>query len=163
MINKAVIIGTAAVCGLLLTFLKIPAGAMVGAMLGTAISQRILNARLDIPVKFRRLVRIGMGIFVGLGITAQGVMQIRTLILPGIIVIVGVCLLSLLTFAILYKFFKFDYNEAVFSSVPAGLSEIAVNIEGLNVDPAVVSLIHLFRLSSVEIIFPIFLRILHLL
>jgi len=157
--KKLAIIGSAVVGGLLFNLSHIPVGAMVGATFGTGIAQVVLNSNLVIPVKVKRLIRISMGTFVGLGITAEGVSQIRTLLFPALLVIIGVCILSLLGFQILHKIFKLDFAEAVFSTVPAGLSEIAVSIEGLKVDPAMVSLIHFFRLTSVEVGFPLLLKI----
>ncbi|ATW26120.1 AbrB family transcriptional regulator [Candidatus Formimonas warabiya] len=146
--------------GLLLTYLNIPAGAMVGAMLGTVIIQVREKDKMEVPLKVRRLVRMIMGAYVGLGITAEGIRQVRDILWPAIMTIGGMSILTLLTMLILHKLYGWDLKTAILSSTPAGLSEIGMNAEDFQTDPVPITTIHLFRLITVLIIIPIVIKVL---
>ncbi|KJS23645.1 MAG: hypothetical protein VR72_00625 [Clostridiaceae bacterium BRH_c20a] len=161
MAEKINILLVAVITGVVFNYIGVPAGGMIGAMLGTAAIQIRSTSKLVIPIKIRRLVRISMGTFIGLGITAQGIAQVRNLLLPAVISLVGIISISLLTVLILYKIFKFPLAESLLSSIPAGLSELSMNAEEIEADPVVVTTMHIFRLFGIFITIPILIKILH--
>ncbi|MEL7565309.1 MAG: AbrB family transcriptional regulator [Dehalobacterium sp.] len=146
--------------GLLLTYLNIPAGAMVGAMLGTALIQVKQSDKMEIPLKVRRIVRMMMGAYVGLGITEEGIRQVHDIIWPAVMTIVGMILLTLVTMIMLHKLYGWDLKMAILSSTPAGLSEIGMNAEDFQTDPVPITTVHLFRLVTILVTVPIILKLL---
>lgn len=158
---KVLTIVCAITLGLVFTALKIPAGGMVGAMLGTVIVQVSQVTKMEVPLPIRRIVRIIMGAYIGLGITAEGVRQIGDIIIPATLTILGMIALALLTMLILHKLYGWDLKMAFLGSTPAGLSEIGMNAEDFQTDPVPITTIHLFRLISILIIIPLLLKFLN--
>ncbi|MDF2533469.1 MAG: AbrB family transcriptional regulator [Clostridia bacterium] len=141
--------------GLLFNYLRIPAGAMVGSLLGTAASQMVMDIRLDISPIIKRSTRMILGCYIGLGITIEGIQQFKNILGAVAIGIIGIMLVTLLTTSILYKFYQFNLMQAFLSSLPAGLSEIGMNAEEFKVDPLQLTTIHLMRLISTLVLIPL--------
>lgn len=144
--------------GLLLYFLRVPAGALVGAMLGTALSQAITGKRVCVPSYLKKTIRVIMGCYIGLGISLEGIKSFGEIFLAGILVIAGMLLLPVFITLFLHKVYGWKTTEAFLSSLPAGLSEIGMNAEDFKADPVVVTTIHLFRLLGILVLIPLVLR-----
>jgi len=158
--SKLIIIISAILGGLALNFLNIPAGAMVGSILGAAISQMITKTDLKIHLYLKRVIRVAMGCYIGLGITLAGVKQLGDIGLAAIIVTIGVISMSLLITFLLYKLCHWELHEAYLSSLPAGLSEIGMTADEFDVDIIKVTTIHLMRLITIVVAMPLIVKIL---
>lgn len=156
--KKWIVILSAIVGGLLLNYLNIPAGAMTGSILGTIIAQILIKTKLTISKPVKRVVRVVMGCYIGLGITLEGVKQLSNIAGAAAIIIFGMIIMSLLVTFFLHKFCDWDWPEAYFSSLPAGLSEIGMSADEFNVDVIKVTTIHLMRLISIVVIIPLILK-----
>ena len=159
--HKKIIIILSSICGgLLLNYFKIPAGAMVGSLLGAATSQILTKSKLKIDIKIKRTVRVVMGCYIGLGVTLEGLSQLKNIGAAALIVTTGVILMSLLITFLLYKFCDWELQEAYLSSLPAGLSEIGMTADEFDVDIIKVTTIHLMRLITIIVIIPLVLKLL---
>lgn len=148
MTRKLIVCMSAVSGGLLLNYINVPAGAMIGSLLGTAASQMLMDIKVEIPQFWKRTARMIMGSYIGLGITLVGIQQIKSIFGAVLLVMIGMILLALLATYILHKFLKYDLTEAFLSCLPAGLTEIAMNAEEFQVDPLQLTTIHLIRLIS---------------
>jgi len=144
--------------GLLLNFLNVPAGAMVGAMLGTALTQAISGIKFRVPSPAKKTVRIVMGCYIGLGITLEGLVSLGDILLAGLLVTVGMLTLPILIALFLHKVYGWSRAESFLCSLPAGLSEMGMNAEEFKGDPVIVTTIHLFRLLGILVLIPLVLR-----
>lgn len=158
MTKKLLILLSAAAGGLLLDHLKIPAGAIVGSMLGTAAAQVVTGADIKISLPVKRIIRATLGCYIGLGITLAGIREVKSILGAGLVIMFGmICLTFLVTF-LLVKLCKWSFVQAFLSSLPAGLSEIGMNAEEFKVDPMAVTTIHLMRLITILSVTPLLLR-----
>lgn len=155
MMKKSLILLSAVSGGLIFTYFKIPAGAMVGSLLGTATSQMIFNTKFNVPKAIKRSIRMIMGCYIGLGITIEGIRQSRNILGAIGIVIVGMMFATMIATYLIHKFFNLNLTEAFLSSLPAGLSEIGMNAEEFKLDPLPVTTIHLMRLITTLIFIPL--------
>jgi membrane AbrB-like protein len=155
MLKKCVICLSAISGGLLLNYLKIPAGAMIGSLLGTAVSQMVMDIKIDISPLLKRSTRMIMGSYIGLGITIEGIRQIKSALGAVSVVIIGMMFVTVLATYMLHKLLKFDLAESFLCCLPAGLSEIGMNAEEFKIDPLKLTTIHLMRLISTLILIPI--------
>lgn len=154
--KKKLVVCISAICGgLFLNYLGIPAGALIGSLLGTATSQMAMDINLDISPMLKCSTRMIMGSYIGLSITLEGIRQIRSVLGAALVTIIGMIFVAALATYILHRFFKFELVEAFLSCLPAGLSEIGMNAEEFKVDPLQLTTIHLMRLISTLVVIPI--------
>lgn len=134
-----------------LTLLQVPAGAIVGAVLGSAV---LNNARPGKPLG--RKVRVGglvlLGSIAGVRLDAQSLGVLATLLLPlvvGALLLLGVS--ALLSLA-LVRWFGLDPVTAIFACAPGGAGEIATMAEDAGARTGVVLAVHLVRVLLVVLI-----------
>jgi hypothetical protein len=143
-----------AFCGLLLSYLGVPAGAFIGAIFGSAATQISLKFRIKVPRLAKRLLRICVGCLVGLSITAEGYYQSQGIFWPILVTIMGTFVTTLTAAFVVIKKFRMNLTEALLGTIPAGATEMSVNAEEFNGDPVVIATMHLFRLISIIALIP---------
>lgn len=133
--------------------LKIPAGALVGAMISVAV-YNIWCGKGHIPTNFKLLAQIVVGGMLGLNFTMETIHGLKTILVPALIMLSGLMVLNLLLGLLLYKTTGLDLITALFSSAPGGLTEMVLTAEAYGADTSKVALLHLMRLISVITILP---------
>lgn len=144
--------------GVLFYSLGIPAGGMVGALLGTSVAQVLCKNKLVIAYRVKIGVRVLLGIFVGMGITIEGLAKVQHILWPALINIGNTIVITTIATLVLTKVFKWNFTDAILSSMPAGLSEITMNAEDMGADTVLVTTIHLFRFVSILTIIPLIIK-----
>ncbi|MEW9093782.1 MAG: AbrB family transcriptional regulator [Clostridiaceae bacterium] len=137
---------------------KIPAGALVGAMVSVAI-YNIYTGKGEIPYNFKLLSQIVVGGMIGLNFTMDSVKQLKNLIFPAIILVVGLTLFSLILGFIIHKITGLDLITSLFSSAPGGITDMTLISEAYGADISKVALLHLMRLVTVITVMPIAIKI----
>ncbi|GAA0723496.1 hypothetical protein GCM10008905_16190 [Clostridium malenominatum] len=137
---------------------KIPAGALVGAMISVAI-YNIYTGKGEIPYNFKLLSQIVVGGMIGLNFTIDSVQQIKKIILPSVILVVGLTVFSLSLGFIIHKISGIDLITALFSSAPGGITDMTLISEAYGADITKVALLHLMRLVTVITIMPLAIKV----
>lgn len=138
--------------------LKIPAGALIGAMIFVAI-YNIYTGHGTIPSKFNLVAQIVVGGMIGLNFTMDTVMGLKKLIVPALILVLGLTLFSICLGFAISKFTGLDLTTALFSCSPGGLTDMALISEAYGAEtPKVVSL-HLMRLITVITVLPLVIKL----
>ncbi|WP_315114684.1 AbrB family transcriptional regulator [uncultured Clostridium sp.] len=137
---------------------KIPAGALVGAMVSVAI-YNIYTGKGDIPYNFKLLSQIVVGGMIGLNFTMDSVKQLKSLILPAVILVLGLTVFSLILGFIIHKVTGVDLITSLFSSAPGGITDMTLISEAYGADISKVALLHLMRLVTVITVMPIAIKI----
>ncbi|MCR1898830.1 AbrB family transcriptional regulator [Irregularibacter muris] len=143
--------------GLLGIKLKIPAGAMIGSMFAVA----LLNIFTDkgyIPGNFKLVAQMVIGGLIGLRFTKESFYELRELIFPTIILVIGLTTLCVITGYIVYRFTDLDLVTALFSTAPGGLADTTIIAEAYGADVKKVALMHLMRLITVITLLPLVIR-----
>ena len=144
--------------GLLLRKLRLPAGALVGAMLGVMIFNSFTTLAPSYPHELRILVQIVSGLVIGTRFSRSDVQSLRTMALP-VIVLVTVLLATNLVFAFLMEHFtSLSFMTSFFACAPGGVSDLALVATDFGAVMEHVALLQLFRLSLVIIVFPPMIR-----
>ena len=146
--------------GLVFNAADVPAGALLGSILGSALMQARLKERLRVPRIARRLLRIGVGSLIGLGMTRDSFMQIGQAMGPVVATIAGTFVISFGSAWLIWRYCGLGKTEALLGAVPAGITEMSINAASLNGDPVVVTTLHLFRLMSILGMIPLLLMLL---
>ena len=134
-------------------FIGIPAGALIFSMIFTCVLN-ITTSRTYIPVKLRRFTQMLAGSLIGSSITMANIIAIPTVFLPLIIILAGLMLMNFVIGMAVFFLCKLDIHTALFSTIPAGVTEMSLIAEELDGDGPKVALIQLFRLISSITIFP---------
>ncbi|NDL67507.1 AbrB family transcriptional regulator [Anaerotalea alkaliphila] len=142
----------AALLGLVFEQLAIPAGAMLGAMLGSALYNETRGARL--PKNTKYLVQIGAGITVGNKLNVEILGGFSNLLLPIGGLVVGLFVFTLVLAWLINRMSDIDFVTALMAVTPGGIQEVAVIAEDAGCDIATVMLIHTVRLMAVVMVFP---------
>lgn len=158
--KKWLVIASAIAGGLLLNYLKLPAGALVGSMLGTGAAQLMTTTKLEVPPLIKRSTRVIMGCYLGLGITAGGIHELRTISGAVAIITLGMTVITLFVAFLLLKYCKWKLADAILGSLPAGLSEIGMNAEDFRADSIALTTVHLMRLITILTFIPLIIKVL---
>ena len=153
MIYIIITIVVAVIGGLIASRFKMPAPFMIGALIAVA----ILSVTTDIaymPSGIKSFTQSITGIFIGMRLRKKDISELKTLVLPAIVLILGFLSFTFLMGNILHYFYAMDYATAFLVVIPGGVVDVSLMAYDLNADPLVVSLIQTFRLSTVLVIFP---------
>lgn len=147
----------AAAGGLLGVKLKIPAGAMIGAMFSVALFN-ILSGKASIPVNFRLVAQMVVGGMIGLKFTKETIYQLKELIVPAIILVVGFMIFSVALGYLIYKVTGLELMTALFSTSPGGLTDMTLIADAYGAETPKIAVMHMMRLVSVITILPIVIK-----
>jgi len=139
--------------------LKIPAGALVGAMVFVAV-YNIYTGQGYIPKNFKIIAQIVVGAMIGLNFTIEAVAELKNLVFPALILVFGLTFFSLILGVIISKLTGLDLVTALFSSSPGGLTDMSLIAEAYGAETDKVALLHLMRLITVITVLPIMIKIL---
>jgi len=141
------------VLGLLFRQIGIPAGGIIGAMLGAAI-YNISTKKAYFPPEMRLPLQIIAGTFIGFRMDRASLLAMGELILPVLILFVCVIVITSVTAFVVHKVTGLDMFTALLASTPGGLSEMALLADDVGADAPKVALLHMARLITVIVVFP---------
>lgn len=158
----------------LLTWLHVPAGALMGSVVGSmavngltdAIAKRRIptgepRRRVRLPGAIRIVGQVLLGVLAGAHLSSQTLHTLLVSALPVLVAVVMLLGLSLLLARYLFSRHGVDALTAVMATAPGGISELASVAEQKGAAMHVVLAIHLFRvLVVVLVVLPIVLAIL---
>lgn len=130
----------------------IPAGALVVSMLAVLIFKLALdNAYL--PMWCRRVAQVLSGCVIGCRMKYEDVLELRYLIIPAVLLIIGYVLNCVVTGVLLSRKFGFSRREGMLSVSPAGATEMALIAADLGVDSPDLIVVQIGRLIGVMTVF----------
>ncbi len=141
------------VLGYILDKCCIPGGMMVGAVIGASLLN-LATGNAQMPVFAKISAQIVAGAFIGSGISRRELPEIKKVIKPALLVILGLLLFNLMSGFIIYKTSKIDLLTALLCTTPGGISDIPIVAEDLGADASKVLVMQLVRLVFGIGIFP---------
>lgn len=133
---------------------KIPAGAMIGAMLAVAVFNIFTGCAL-FPTSAKIFTQIISGIFVGCKITRSELSAFHSLIKPAILNMSMIILACVLMGLFLYKVSDYNLATCLFATAPGSLTDMAIISIDMGADTSVVSVLQTVRLMTIVGIFPL--------
>lgn len=137
--------------------LRIPAGALIGSIIASAIFN-IITAKGFLPLNFRLAAQMVVGGYIGLSFSRNSLIQIKENIVPLVIMVASLFVFSILLGLLLYKITNIDLITALLGSAPGGLTEMAIIADSYGADISTVATMHLIRIMSVVIFLPAIMR-----
>ena len=148
-----------AALGLPLHFIGVPAGAMIGAMIGAA-AYNIISNKAYFPPGLRSPIQIIAGIFIGMRLDRTSLFSLYELGIPLLILFATVIAMTVCSAFVMHKIGKLDASTSLLSSTPGGLTEMAMLADDINADSAKVAVLQTARLITVIVLFPTILALL---
>ncbi len=138
--------------------LKVPAGAMIGAMLLVG----LFNIATDyafIPNNIRIIIQISAGAFIGARVQYKDVLDLRYMFKPAILMIIGMLSITFVMAIFMYQLMDIDLVTSFFACAPGGIVDMSLISQDMGADASKVAILHLVRVISVIGIFPPILKI----
>lgn len=150
------VFGIGTLGGLIARAKKLPAGAMIGAMIAVAIFG-VTTGDIFYPPSIRVLTQILSGLIIGCRFTRADLVQLRQMIKPAALLILMLFLFNIIFSLIIIKTTSLDLMTALFASAPGGVSDLALISGELGANSEQVTLLQLVRFVFVVSFFPPFL------
>lgn len=133
---------------------KLPAGGLIGAMLAVGFIQ-IYGLEVRMPVEFRQISEIIIGGFIGLSFTGEFAANLRSLIIPALLISGSVLVFGIVMGFLIHKITGLDLVTAIFAGSPGGITNMTIISNSLGADSRVVAAMQLVRLICLILGLPI--------
>lgn len=144
--------------GLLIMRTPLPAGGMIGAMLGAAVFS-ILSGRAYMPQEIRTFTQIVVGAMIGTKLKRSDLRDLRRVILPIGLMIVLMMALSAGMGVLLWRISSTDLLTALFCAAPGGIADMTLAGQELGADTSKIVMMQMARLIAVIGTFPPLLKL----
>lgn len=158
--NLVTTIVAALVGAALFEALRVPAGALIGAMVAVAILNFLPAGSTDLPRPLQFLSLAAIGWLIGQGIDAD---TMRTLASRAGVIGIAVALLLLFGGAVAFVLARMDLLDpatAFLATSPGGLSQMSALSAAVGADAALVATLHIVRVVAVILLSPIVVKLL---
>lgn len=138
----------------LLTALQLPAGTLIGAVLGSALANRVPagGGPGTLPAPFRVVGLVLLGCVAGVRLDGATLATLGRIALPLAAAVLALVLLNVALAAVLVKRYAVDPLTAVLACAPGGISELSVAAQQMGARTEVVIAIHAVRVLVVVLV-----------
>ena len=130
-----------------------PSGVLVFSMI-SIIALKFLTNKAYLPRWVRRLAQVLSGTYIGSGIIYNDVLEIKFLMGPAIVLILGYAVTCLFVGRFVHKKFNMPIKDAMLACTPAGAADMALISADIGVESADVIVMQVIRLVVVLSTFP---------
>ncbi len=128
--------------------IKMPAGAMMGAMISVAFFN-IIFGKGFFPEELRTVVQVFSGAMIGCKVAKKDVVELKYIVIPTVILLIFMIAMNIALGLAIYSIGKLDIATSLFASSPGGLSDMALLAEELNANSTYVTLLQLIRIITI--------------
>lgn len=139
--------------GLAAEALAVPAGAVLGAVVG-AVAVNLWKPGRRLPKPFREVGKILLGSVVGLSFAPELLSAIVGLLLPIAVAVALLIAIGLGVAFVLHHRFGWDLPTALYASTPGGLSELAISSHEAGAQGHIVVAVHTIRVVTIVLLGP---------
>ena len=147
-VNSALLLVAGCAGAALFLALRVPAGAILGAIAGSAVLT-VLRGSAPVAPPVRLVGLVLLGSLTGLTLQPATFTALAGIALPLGLSIAVLIMLSGLVATVLVVLFGLDWRTAVFACAPGGIGEVAIAAEETGARTAVVIALHLVRVFIV--------------
>ena len=140
--------------GVFVKRLRLPAGALVGAMLASLLYNSAIGRTVDYPMNLRVVMQVLSGLVIGHRFTRSDVRALKTMFVPAVVLVVSMLTINWIFGYIIASFSELDLVTALFVAAPGGVSDLALIAIDFGATMEHVALLQLFRFVFVVLAFP---------
>lgn len=149
----------ATLCGAIGYFIPgLPTPLLVCSIIGVAFFN-IKTSKAVCPKNFKKMVQVLAGLYVGVRISMDTVIGLKTLIIPVCILLLGYFVVHTSIGLLTSRIFHQDRGKMLFCTIPAGASDIALVASDMGYNSPDIAVFQMVRLLSCIIIFPSIIKI----
>lgn len=146
--------------GLIGERLRLPAGALLGAMLAVGAVNLAGAHMVSLPVPFRTVAKLLVGTYLGSLLTIETFRLLRQLALPATLMVVITILAGLVGGFVLTRLAGVDVHTALLGSAPGGSTEMTlVSLSYDEANPPLVAALQIVRIVAVIFTVPLVVRL----
>ncbi len=134
--------------------LKIPVGAIIGAMVAVILLNVISGDKAVFYPQVKMIIQLTVGTLSGSKVGRAEFTQLRKIILPALIIYPAMLVVNLIFGTVIYKASALDVFTSFYCISPGSISDIAIISVELGADEAAVGLIHAVRVLVCSILLP---------
>lgn len=159
MLNLLFYVAVGLIGGLVGYKLKIPAGALVGAMVFVIVAKLLLKSEWQMPRYFGFTLQVLIGVMVGASFQPSLLSTFYKLIIPIMISCVVLVSTGILLSVIFYKLGLLDIGTSYLGTSPGAMTVLIVLAVDRQVNAAIITCFHLFRVIFVILTAPLILKV----
>lgn len=133
---------------------SIPASVLVCSLLCVGVYNLSVH-KAYLPMQVKRAGQVLTGVFVGTKMTYETILNLRSILLPVVMLLTGFLVFHTLLALLASRVFRMDLGTMLFSCIPAGASDVALIAGDLGCDDPGITLFQLSRLISCILLFPV--------
>ena len=157
--NLILTLAIATIFGIIGRMSGIPSGTLVFSMISVIVFN-LLTDKGSLPVYFKRFAQVLSGTYIGSSVVYRDLLEIKFLLGPAIVLILGYAMTSILLGTFIHKRLNMPTKDAMLACTPAGATDMALIASDIGVKSADVIVIQIIRMVVVISIFPQIIRIL---
>lgn len=138
--------------------LRIPAGPMIGSMIGVASVQLIGFPLAAFPAWIPFALQVGLGAMLGLKITRQTLIDLQSVWAPALIIAFLSVAFGVIVGWLISHIAGWDALTSYFSAAPGGMSDLLLIASTTEADISKVMTLHLVRLVTVILTVPLLIK-----
>ena len=147
MLSVIILSGSGLVGALLCHWLRIPAGVLIGTILGVSGGSAILGfPHLMVPKEATQTLQIMIGLLVGSQISRSSLASGARSLIPAFLITAIMILTGVISALVVVRLTTVDSVTAFFAAAPGGIAQMSIIGASLGADGAAVAAVHLARL-----------------
>lgn len=139
--------------GLLLFYLKVPGGMMVGAILSVTILS-ISAGMAHMPSEAKVIAQCLAGAFIACGVSRDDLKNLPKLWKPLLVLLISLLFVNLLLGVLICRYSPLDLLSAMLCAVPGGMSDVPIIAADMGADAGKVAILQFIRMSTGIGLFP---------
>lgn len=151
--NVLITFSGATILGIILRKLKIPGGMMIGSMV-FAIFFTNSTFEVELPKNLSFVSQVLAGTCIGAGFTKADFLSIKKILPQIVLIISGLLILNIGIGFTIFLLFNIDLNNALFGTIPGGMTSIPIISLDYGANPLVVTVLQFVRMFVGLAFFP---------
>ncbi len=148
------VLAVAVVGGLIGLRLKLPAGAMLGAMIAVAIFTVVTDLQV-IPPWFKVCAQMVSGGYIGTTMTRESLHQMKKVAPAIVFLLLGMLVINVTVAFILHLTSPLDLVTCLFATAPGGMTDMTIISDDMGANSPIVSVFQVCRMSLAISTFPL--------
>lgn len=136
----------------------IPSAILVFSMISIIIL-KLTTGKASMPLFMRRMAQVLSGAYIGTSIGLEEVLEMRHLVLPAVVLILGYMTACFVIGQLLTNKYRMQMNESMLAATPAGATDMALISADIGIESADVIVLQIIRMITVISLFPQIIRL----
>lgn len=140
--------------------LRIPAGALIGAMISTAVLNVLFQAAY-MPPEMKFYTQVATGVYIGAKISRSNLQDLKNLLKPALVLLSIMLAFAVAVGLLIWSISDLSIVTALFAMAPGGITDMTLASMDFGAESSVVALIQTLRVIFTTAILPLVIKWIH--